>query len=1104
MQEWILLDSQSTTSIFCNPTFVEDIATIGPSEPTLTVETNGGTFEVRQKARVPQFGTVWYDPNSITNIFSHAEMADRYRITYDNKDKSHGDSFVVHTPKKQIVFRRLTNNLYVHKPLNGSGTRQVSRSGKHQDASFLNSVKENRNFYSERQFEKAKQARDLYHAIGTPSINDFKAVIRMNAIGNNPITTKDIDLAEKIFGPDIGSLKGKSTRRNPVHVVDDQIEIPRELIRSQQDVTLCIDAMKVNTLWFLTTISRNLYYRTVQYLPRQTADIYRDAIVDIIRLYNRAGMKVERIHADNEFRAVLDDIRDILGVQVNYANPQEHVPEAERNNRTIKERIRATYHRLPFTKLPRIMVKILAMEAAKKCNFFPARHGISDFYSPRMILHGKTLDYEKHCRYAFGTYVQVPNEPDPTNTNAPRTLDCIYLRYTDSAQGGHDCLHLPTNRIVTRGRVTPIPITSAVITQLHAIATRDRMPPGLKIQNRMNIVLYDSSWIPGVDFEDSDYEDDDSDYSTESTDSEDDDDEGGNEQDDYPDDSVGDDTSSSDETDDQPDEMDLDYDDLNEEEEGNRVIAQENANPNEVPEQNEPVEDQQAEQPEEPQQPQQQPQGLVVPNQEQPNVHTRSGREVRRPERFRDYQMHLQTQAHPSDRTVEYDEMTERRVIARIFEFFNFLIMNPKSSKAKQFVQTYSLKKGLRKFGKRGESSALKEMKQLDDREVYYPIRIEDLTDQERKRAMESLIFMVEKRDGTLKSRFCANGSTQRAYMEREESASPTVMTESILITGCIEAKQRRDVMTCDIPNAFVQTDMNKTKKGERVVMKIRGALVDILLQMDYEKYADFVTEQNGRKILYVVMSKALYGMLESALLYYRKFRKDIEERGYTVNPYDPCVANKIINGRQHTICWHVDDLKSSHVDKKVNDEFLCWLNEMYGKVGPVKATRGVRHDYLAMFMDYSKKGKVVIDMVYYVEKMVDEFPGKLRSNVSVPWNDRLFKVDEESKKLDKERAATLYTFVMKAMFLCKRARPDIQPAVAFLATRVKDPTEQDYKKLVRMLEFLKETSSDVLTLEADDIQSSEWWVDAAFAVHPDYKSHTGATHTLGKGMISS
>ena len=79
---------------------------------------------------------------------------------------------------------------------------------------------------------------------------------------------------------------------------------------------------------------------------------------------------------------------------------------------------------------------------------------------------------------------------------------------------------------------------------------------------------------------------------------------------------------------------------------------------------------------------------------------------------------------------------------------------------------------------------------------------------------------------------------------------------------------------------------------------------------------------EDGRRTVYVVMLKALYGMMMSSLLYYLKFRGDLEAIGFQVNPYDPCVANRIIENQQHTVIWHVDDLKSSHVNKKVNDDF--------------------------------------------------------------------------------------------------------------------------------------------------------------------------------------
>ena len=84
-----------------------------------------------------------------------------------------------------------------------------------------------------------------------------------------------------------------------------------------------------------------------------------------------------------------------------------------------------------------------------------------------------------------------------------------------------------------------------------------------------------------------------------------------------------------------------------------------------------------------------------------------------------------------------------------------------------------------------------------------YKCQLYSVSASERKKALESLIFLVEKKDGRIKARHCANGSKQRQWMPSEEAASPTVMTESVMLTGAIEAKERRDVATFDIPNAF-------------------------------------------------------------------------------------------------------------------------------------------------------------------------------------------------------------------------------------------------------------------------------------------------------------
>jgi hypothetical protein len=93
---------------------------------------------------------------------------------------------------------------------------------------------------------------------------------------------------------------------------------------------------------------------------------------------------------------------------------------------------------------------------------------------------------------------------------------------------------------------------------------------------------------------------------------------------------------------------------------------------------------------------------------------------------------------------------------------------------------------------------------------------------------------------------------------------------------------------------------------------------------------------------------------------------------------------------------------------------------------------------------------------------------------------------------------------VAKGLFLCKRARPDIQQAILVLCTRVKDPNQADWEKLMRVMKYLNGTRNEYLTLSVDDLRVVRWYVVASFAVHPDFKSHTGAVMMLGKGAMQS
>ena len=104
------------------------------------------------------------------------------------------------------------------------------------------------------------------------------------------------------------------------------------------------------------------------------------------------------------------------------------------------------------------------------------------------------------------------------------------------------------------------------------------------------------------------------------------------------------------------------------------------------------------------------------------------------------------------------------------------------------------------------------------------------------------------------------------------------VLNESLMLTCAIDAFQRRDIMSLDIPNAYIQAELPKQKKGERIVMKVRGELVDWLCQIDPVEYLPFVIVEKGVRVLYLLVTKAIYGMLQAGLLWYCKLRTDLEE----------------------------------------------------------------------------------------------------------------------------------------------------------------------------------------------------------------------------------
>ena len=141
-----------------------------------------------------------------------------------------------------------------------------------------------------------------------------------------------------------------------------------------------------------------------------------------------------------------------------------------------------------------------------------------------------------------------------------------------------------------------------------------------------------------------------------------------------------------------------------------------------------------------------------------------------------------------------------------------------------------------------------------------------------------------------------------------------------------MDAQERRDVATANVVGAYLMAPLS-----DFVLVKIKGGSADIMCQVQ-AAYQEYVVNEKGIKVLYLQLTKGLYGCMQSALLWYNTYSSRLKQMGFHLNPYDPCVANKNINGSQCTICWYVDDAKISHVESDVVSNIIKRLEETFGK----------------------------------------------------------------------------------------------------------------------------------------------------------------------------
>ena len=228
-------------------------------------------------------------------------------------------------------------------------------------------------------------------------------------------------------------------------------------------------------------------------------------------------------------------------------------------------------------------------------------------------------------------------------------------------------------------------------------------------------------------------------------------------------------------------------------------------------------------------------------------------------------------------------------------------------------------------------------------------------------------------------------------------------------------------------------------------------------------------------------------------------FKSTLEKEGFILNKYDQCVANKVIDGQQCTIAWYVDDNKLSHVNPRVVNYVLGFFKKHFGEL---TVTRGQKHKLLGINIHIRKERKIELDMTDHLKDAIRAFGEPIEGSAATTALSNLFRVNEDSPRLEDWRSDIFHTVTAKVLHTVKRARPYLETLWSFLTTRVSKSTEEDWKKLRRGLLFINGTMDDKRIIGANLLENLFTYIDSAYGVHNNMRGHTGGSISMGYGLV--
>jgi len=359
---------------------------------------------------------------------------------------------------------------------------------------------------------------------------------------------------------------------------------------------------------------------------------------------------------------------------------------------------------------------------------------------------------------------------------------------------------------------------------------------------------------------------------------------------------------------------------------------------------------------------------------------------------------------------------------------------------------------------------------------------------------LTSKMFCKEKwsADGTfekIKSRLVGGGHRQNKD-DYDDVSAPAVSITAIFILLAIAAFLGQQSKTVDIPAAYLNAPLDK---GKAVYMSLdrRTSAIAVKMKPELAAFLDESGRINGQ------VEYALYGLVQSALLWYKHVTGTLISHGFKQNDVEACVFNKDVNGERITVAIYVDDMKIFSVNIRLIDELIENLSKVYGQITPLTVKDGNSQSYIGMLIDSSVPGQFMVTMPKYIADVLAASDTK--GTKPTPASDDLLSVDENSPALDTKELARFRSIVMTLFYLAKRTRPDTLTAVAFLSRRTTVATQQDRGKLEHLLMYINGSRDRGILIKPGNSLQIYAYVDAAYGTHFDMKSHTGCLIKVGE-----